>query len=210
MCGRFYLDVKTNRPLESFDIQAPESAVFQNYNVTPASAIPIVIESDKGRMLDAAVWGLLPKWARAKNMKPMINARAETADTKPYFRSAFKYHRCLIPASGFYEWKRESDKKTPYAITIANHEIMAFAGLFEVDDDNNHSCAILTTGANKQMEAVHHRMPVILKSTNYEAWLMEGDKGLLTPFDDKLSIWPVSQRVNSPGNNDPDLIQPEI
>lgn len=207
MCGRFYLDVKSPESFEILGVQAPDNASIRNFNITPSMPIPITLDKSGERILEFSVWGLLPRWAKAKNMKPMINARSESADTKPYFRGAFKHHRCLIPATGFYEWKRDKGNKTPYAIALPDQELMVFAGLYEIDEDENFSCAILTTAANEQMETVHDRMPVILSPEHFSRWVENGEKDVLKPYDGELSIWPISKRVNSPKNNDERLIE---
>ena len=207
MCGRFYLTEIPVNTWQALGISTSEHLSYKNYNITPSQAIPVVLEDSGQRQLEFSAWGLLPHWAKSKQMKPMINARAETADKKPYFRSAFKHHRCLIPASGFYEWNRDGKTSIPHVIALPGNELMVFAGLFERDEDNNTNCAILTIDSNKQMRAVHNRMPVILTSDQYSHWLVEGNKDLLVPYKGDLAIWHVSTRVNSPKNNDSKLLE---
>ena len=161
-------------------------------------------------------WGLVPSWADDPEIgSRMINARSETPPEKPSFRSAFRRRRCLIPADGFYEWKRENGDKQPYCFRMQDGR--PFAGLWESwekGDGTLRTCTILTTRANSVLEGVHDRMSVILPSDSYNAWLdPDADReelGELTvpyPGDD-LEIYPVSRFANSPRNNDERCIEP--
>ena len=206
MCGRFYIDVRTES-LKAIGVQLPADFDYQNWNIAPSQSIPVVLDQAAGhRVVTPSTWGLLPHWAKSKQMRPMINARAETAAIKPYFRNAFKDGRCVIPASGFYEWKRDAGRKTPHAIALPDDNLMLFAGLYERDEDHQPNCAILTTRANEQMQIIHDRMPAILSPELIEQWIVFGNPNVLAPYEDELAIWPVSKRVNSPKNNDSSLI----
>ena len=155
-------------------------------------------------------WGLLPHWAKDTKIQP-INAKAETVDSKPFFRSSFKKHRCLIPANGFYEWKRANNHKQPYYFKLEDADLMAFAGLWdhrEQDGEGMNSCTIITTEANDLMKPIHNRMPVILKPEQYDNWLEAGGKDLLIPYKGAMTVYPVSTSVNNPRNNGKDLVEP--
>jgi putative SOS response-associated peptidase YedK len=149
----------------------------------------------------------------------MINARSESAHEKPAFRSAFKRRRCLIPADGFYEWRKEGSDKIPMFIHLKNRPIFALAGLWEIwhsgEGDEIRTCTILTTEANSFMETIHNRMPVILRKEDYDFWLSPDEQpvpalqALLKPFDpDAMTAYPVSKMVNRPNNDVPELIKP--
>ena len=135
MCGRFYLKDIPVSSWDYLDINLPDDVSYSNYNIVPSQSIPIIRNFDGKNMLDDSMWGLAPKWARDKELKPMINARAETADSKPFFRSAFKKQRCIIPMSGFYEWKRDSGSKIPHSISLPDIDLFAVAGLYEMGED---------------------------------------------------------------------------
>ena len=163
-------------------------------------------------------WGLVPGWAKDPKMgNRMINARSETVAEKPAFKGAFQRRRCLIPADGFFEWKRNGKSRTPYHIHLTGHEPFAMAGLWErwrsADGDQLDSCAILTTRPNSLMETLHDRMPVILDSTAIESWLEPSTpedelKAMTAPYPaEKMAAYPVSTRVNSPRHNDPECLE---
>jgi putative SOS response-associated peptidase YedK len=165
-------------------------------------------------------WGLIPSWAKDSSAAArMINARSETASTKPAFRDALKSRRCLIPADGFYEWMRMEKTKQPYCFEINNGELFAFAGLWDRWKDWSgqwvKTCSILTTTPNAVMAAIHYRMPVILDPDSYDLWLDPGmtnvnaASDLLKPFDARLMRgFPVSGRINSVANDDEECCAP--
>jgi putative SOS response-associated peptidase YedK len=160
----------------------------------------------KRRSLDALRWGLIPYWAKdPKIMNQMINARVETVDTAPSYRQAIKKRRCLIPADGFYEWKKVLGGKIPYSISMKDGASFVFAGLWEgwkdpANDEWLHTCTIITGELNEFIREIHTRMPVILPEEHHDAWLSgEAGKEVLVPFPaDRMRTWPVSPRVNSP------------
>ncbi len=168
-----------------------------------------------GVELVSAHWGLIPFWAKDRKIgAKLINARAETVAEKPAFRAAFKSRRCLVPADGFYEWRREGKVKQPFLIESADSEPMAFAGLWETwkDEDGKPlvSCTIITTEANAIMREIHNRMPVILDNGAFDNWLADrGDHAaLLRPCAEQhLQMRPVDARVNNVRNNDAELIE---
>jgi putative SOS response-associated peptidase YedK len=163
-------------------------------------------------------WGLIPSWAKDASIgNKLANARAETVAEKPAFRSAFKRRRCLIPASGFYEWKPVAGRKQPYYIRPADDGLFAFAGLYEVWSSPEgllHTCTVLTTDANALMREIHNRMPVIVAPEDYRRWLDPGNTTgaglgkLLAPYPaEHMLAYPVSTRVNNARNEDPALIE---
>lgn len=219
MCGRFYLDVQQDELKNHFNLtSAPD--LIPRYNIAPSLEIAAVLVGNHGRELKMLRWGLVPFWAKdAKIGYRTINARAETVDTKPSFRAAFKYRRCIIPASGFFEWKTQKDGKQPYCIHPANAPLFAFAGLYEHWESETgqviDSCTIIVTAANERVRPIHDRMPVILDPVNYKAWLdpatkdPEIMKSLLKPCpDEAVDLYPISKRVNNQRNDSPENIVP--
>ncbi len=224
MCGRYTLlpDAKTWSSAFSLTNAATQqiSMLSPNYNVAPTQDVPILRDNPETgeRELAFARWGLIPPWAKdAKFGYRTINARAETVAEKPSFRAAFRKRRCLIPASGFYEWKKTGSTKQPYLIQMQDETPIAFAGLWESwqnpqDDAIVQSCTVIVTNANAFMKPIHDRMPVILSPDDYSRWLdptADAGKSLLTPCpSDWLASYPVSTYVNSPKNNDSQCIKP--
>jgi len=163
-------------------------------------------------------WGLIPSWSKGVDSRySMINARAESIHEKPAYKRPFRRSRCLIPASGFYEWKKQKDKKQPYCITHKDHQLMAFAGIWDLwkgQSETIKSCSIITTDAASSIRHIHERMPVILENSAFATWLDTDNQNidqltkLLSPCpDSKLDSWPVSQAVNSPANDGERLIE---
>jgi putative SOS response-associated peptidase YedK len=189
-----------------------------SYNVAPTQQVATVLEDEGGRRLEMLRWGLVPSWADDPEIGArMINARSETAPEKPSFRMAFRGRRCLIPADGFYEWKRENGGKQPYYFRMQDGRPFAFAGLWESwqkCDGDLRTCAILTTRASSVLQGIHDRMPVILPCDAYDAWLdPDADREelgeLMIPYPGAdLETYPVSRFVNSPRNNDERCIEP--
>lgn len=209
MCGRFSITSNSHDIEEHFNL-VRSSEYVTSYNVSPSSMIPAVRLEDGECALANVYWGLIPHWAKDTKIKP-INAKAETVDSKPFFRSAFKKSRCLILANGFYEWKKANKQKQPFYFKLKDADLMAFAGLWdrwEHDGAIIESCTIITTDANDVMKPVHDRMPVILAPDDYLAWLQEGGKSLLQPFAGEMISYPVSTAVNNPKHNGRDLIEP--
>jgi putative SOS response-associated peptidase YedK len=221
MCGRFTLTVSPEELQAAFpNFQIPGD-IPPSYNIAPSQPIP-VIPNDGENRLDFFRWGLIPSWTKAENLGKynFINARSETAAEKASFKASFRRRRCLILADGFYEWSKSNSGqgKTPYYFTLKDQRPFAFAGLWEVwyspDGDPIKTAAILTTTPNEEVKPVHNRMPVILKTEDYEIWLdpQEGPaerfQALLSPYPaDLMQSYPVSTYVNSPQNNSPQCIQ---
>ncbi|OGG04936.1 hypothetical protein A2Z33_06595 [Candidatus Gottesmanbacteria bacterium RBG_16_52_11] len=215
MCGRFALSSDTREIRQRFGLRdAPD--VKSRFNVAPGSVMPVVTTDDP-RTAVLARWGLIPSWARDPKIGyRMINARAETLGEKPAFRGPFRNKRCLIPASGFYEWKQLDGEKVPFYIHHAGEPVFAFAGLYDVwkdaEDRPLMTFTIITTRPNDLMKPIHDRMPVIL-ARNYERkWLDSGvsDPEMLRPMlvpyaGGGLEAYPVSKAVNNPENDSPGL-----
>jgi putative SOS response-associated peptidase YedK len=217
MCGRYTLKTPAGRLAEEFGFDGSLPELPPNYNVAPTQHVAAVLAESGGRRLEMLRWGLIPPWADDPQIgSRMINARSETAPEKPSFRRAFRERRCLIPADGFYEWKRTNGSKQPYYIHMEGGRPFAFAGLWESwnKEGEIRSCTILTTGANSLVGDIHNRMPVIVAPDAYDVWLdpdAEGDelRGLLAPYpEDEMEAYPVSRFVNSPSNNDERCIEP--
>jgi putative SOS response-associated peptidase YedK len=217
MCGRFSLYADPETLARQFGLELPPVLV-PRYNIAPTQPVGIVRVNPQTRQREWALvlWGLIPSWANDPAIGArMINARAESAPEKPAFRAAFKRRRCLLPASGFYEWQKLDGGKQPHHITAAGGELLAFAGLWEIwrgpDGGELETCTILTTEANAVTAPIHDRMPVILAPADYAAWLGTGADAtsqeltllrfLLQPSPaEGLQAYPVSPFVNSSKN----------
>lgn len=214
MCGRYRLSRHKQVIAEHFD------AIWQNedwephYNIAPTQSMPIIRQHPKElkRGLSLARWGLLPSWAKDASVAA-INTRSETASVKPTFREALKFRRCLVPADGFYEWKRMGKTRQPYIFEVNGGELLAFAGLWDTWKDGRgeilETFSILTTAANDLTAAVHNRMPVILDPDHYGLWLdpemknIQAASNILSPYDPRLMrCYPVSTRINHVANDD--------
>jgi putative SOS response-associated peptidase YedK len=217
MCGRFAITLPDDAMAALFDaVPANDLPHIPNYNVCPTNQIHTVTSDDGHRRLRPMRWGFIPHWYKTPADGPLlINARAETIAEKPAFRAACRERRCLIPASGFYEWtKDEEGKRLPWYIHPAEGEILAFAGVWQVWDKGGeplNTCAIVTTDANKAMSKIHHRMPVVLARNDWAKWLGEEGKGAATlmhaPPEDALAFYRVDPKVNSNRASGPELIE---
>jgi putative SOS response-associated peptidase YedK len=217
MCGRYMLTspVDALRQLFRFE-QLPN--LMPRYNVAPTDEMPIVRRSRQGgRELAIMRWGLIPSWAKDKAIGARtINARADSLETRPAFREAFRKRRCLVLANGFYEWRREGKIKQPYLIRLKSGEPFGFAGLWEFwagpAQEEIRSFTIVTTVANDAVAPLHSRMPVILDPDAYDLWLDPGlplRAGTLGPCPAEwLESLPVSTRVNNVKHDDADCIVP--
>ena len=225
MCGRFSLSVTPESLARQFGL-GELGDLAPRFNIAPTQAALVVRQGVPerdgvgGRIAEAMHWGLVPSWSKDPRAGArMINARAETAAEKPAFRSALRRRRCLVPADGFYEWRSEDGRKQPYRITLADGGPFGMAGLWEVwrgpEGDALCSFAILTTAANALVGPIHDRMPVIVEPGAYGVWLdpdMQETaplEPLMVPYpSDRMALYPVSSRVNTPANDDPDCIAP--
>jgi putative SOS response-associated peptidase YedK len=218
MCGRYVLTTDLRDLQARFDFDGAGLAVRPRYNVAPTQeALTVVQGEDGARHGELMRWGLVPVWAKDPSVgSRMINARAETVGEKPAFRSAFKKRRCLVLASGFYEWRREGAKKTPMFIGLKSGEPFAFAGLWggwkRPDGEWLHSCTILTTAPNELMAPIHDRMPMILPREAEAGWLgpdLQDPLALLGPYPaDGMRTFAVSDLVNSPKHDRPECVLP--
>ncbi len=221
MCGRFALTISPTALAKLFELdEVPE--LEPRYNIAPSQAVAAILrgQEEARRLLRMMQWGLVPFWAKDPGIGArLINARAETAAEKPAFRDAFARKRCLIPASGFFEWQKRDQDKQPYFIRPRGEECFALAGMWQrwqgKDGQVIESCSILTTGANDLMRPIHDRMPVILQPDRHALWLdtavndPERLSPLLKPYPaTAMTAYPVSKRVNRPAHDTPDCIAP--
>jgi putative SOS response-associated peptidase YedK len=218
MCGRFVLNVDPSTLQQAFQLDSAP-VVEPRYNIAPTQ-MANVITNDHPRALSLLRWGLVPSWSKDLSIaSKMINARSETVEEKPSFRTAFKRRRCLIPVAGFYEWKTDQSGKTPLYIQLKDSPVFALAGLWEIWHDPNGSelrtFTILTTAANEFMQQFHDRMPVILSPEDYSLWLDSDDvppqalRDLMRQFDPAaMTAYEVSKMVNKPNNDSPECIVP--
>ena len=221
MCGRYNLITDSETLIDFFDIDQvlfDPAELGERYNIAPSQNVPIIRNSGQGNEMLLARWGLVPHWSReAKTKYATINVRAETVAEKPTYRDAFRRKRCLIPASGFYEWRRDADGKTPHHIKLPGNSLIAFAGLWDhwqKQDEGFDSCAIIVTEASLAMRPIHARMPVILNPAQYNSWLNATRydrarlESMLVPYAGALEINRISRLVNSPKNDGPDIVKP--
>lgn len=216
MCGRFSLTTKESQLNEFFRLAGGDEPYVPRYNGAPTQKLA-VITGDRPGHLQWFRWGLIPFWSKElPRTSPVINARAESIDQKPMFRKLISGRRCLVPADGFYEWPK-GGPKLPYRFVMADQSLFAMAGLWDgwksPDGELIHSFTIITTTANKLMEPIHDRMPVILEKEQYDAWLNAADteyvKTMLKPLQaEKMKAYRVSPKVNSAAAEGPDLILP--
>jgi len=226
MCGRFTLRTPPSVVQTLFSTAAPP-AVTPRYNIAPTQRAPVVRRAadtnQAANEIALARWGLTPSWAKdLKSAARMINARSETASSKPAFRAAFKRRRCLVPADGYFEWKKQGKEKTPIYFTRDDGSLLALAGLWESWRDPEDEAAepvesftILTTAANSLATEVHDRMPVIIDRSDFDLWLDPGAapddqlQELFRPYDSgALRATVVSSHVNKVANDDPQCIEP--
>lgn len=221
MCGRYTLTVSAEELVELFGLDAPPDAQLLSsprYNIAPTQQAPVVVGVDRGRALVSMRWGLVPSWAADEKVgNKHINARAETAAGKGPFRAAFARQRCLVPASGFYEWPKGAKGANPFHIHAPDGRLLAFAGLWESwrrpDGRALHSFAILTRDAGPEVARVHDRMPVVVPSGDFAAWLSpetspEALERVWRAPPAPLRLDEVSTWVNSPRHDGPRCLLP--
>ncbi|RMG41952.1 MAG: SOS response-associated peptidase [Planctomycetota bacterium] len=241
MCGRFNLRASPKEIAAAFGVRdVPEFP--PRFNIAPTQPVIVVCRltaeqlaellavpsegrtSAGGAVADRVAtwmrWGLVPHWADDPSIgSRMINARAESVARKPAFRAAFRRRRCLIPASGFYEWKKTPAGKQPYHVYLPGRKVFGFAGIWEhwtgADGSELLSCAIITTDANELVAQVHDRMPVIVPPEAYDLWLqpegvsLQELESLLRPYPaEEMAMVPISRRINNPRNDDPECLRP--
>lgn len=219
MCGRYTLTADAESIQLAFNLDDIDGWTEPRFNIAPTQQVAVISDRDP-KSLSFMRWGLATSWAKDPKIgNRMINARSETAAEKPSFRTAFKRRRCLIPADGYYEWKKQGKKKIPMYIQHADRAIFAFAGLWESWKDPAgdwlQTCAILTTEANEIIRPIHHRMTVIIDPEDYELWLSprellppEWELLMAGPRPEQLKFHEVSTQVNRPANDNPTLVLP--
>jgi putative SOS response-associated peptidase YedK len=218
MCGRFAIATPRFSGIERV-LGVTFQPIAPRYNIAPTQNIPVIRQSEQGYEMTDLRWGLIPFWSKTPTTEySTFNARIESVATKPAFRGPFRSRRCLIPASGLYEWKQEGGRKQPYYITGEDDEGIAIAGLWDEWRDISGfilaSCTILVGPANERVAPIHDRLAIILPETAYAAWLdpkadLAQIKELLHPYpSDQMRCWPVSTAVNLAHNSAPELINP--
>jgi len=212
MCGRFYLTASPEQLINAF--QLPGLPHYEtSYNIPPGQKILTIVKLDDDSYKAVNLhWGLIPHWSKDKKISHhLINARAETLAEKPAFRTAYKHRRCLIPASGFYEWQQLEEGKQAYCISRKDNQLIAFAGLWEYWEHGTetiYSCSIITQSANELIKPIHQRMPVVIDSQHYKDWLNKQaslqttEQLLKSDTYQNIVFKPVSNWVNNPQHND--------
>jgi putative SOS response-associated peptidase YedK len=220
MCGRFTLHTPESRLWEAFHLeQSAPLGLKPRYNIAPTQPVPIIRDTEAGREMVMARWGLVPHWSKEpRTTYSTINARIETVAVKPVYRSPFRHRRCLIPADGFYEWKVFDGRKVPHHIRMKDGDVFALAGLWDRWEGGGEyldSCSIIVMPANAFMKPLHERMPAIIAPAHYDLWLdpRVTDKAEILAYLDsapseQLFTYPISPWVNSPRHDDERCIQP--
>lgn len=219
MCGRFTIIADPVKVMERFEVEQLAFDLQPRYNVAPGQLIPAIIADQGKRRMGQLRWGLVPAWAQDEKIGyKMINARAESLQEKPAFRSLIARKRCIIPADSFFEWKQGEFGKRPMRIMMKSGEPFALAGLFDSwtgpDGRKIHSCTIITTKPNQLVQEIHDRMPVILRKEDEHLWLdrekYDADllQSLLVPYDaQEMRAYPVSPAVGNAKNDTPECIE---
>ena len=219
MCGRYRLSRRKQVVEEYFESASEEEEWSPRYNIAPTQPVAAIRQVGRSRVLSMMRWGLIPSWASDVSIgNRLINGRSETVLEKPAFRESFRTRRCLIPADGFYEWKKTGKEKQPFHFGMKDDSLFAFAGVWDrwrsPGGQMLESCSILTTAANELLDDVHDRMPVILPRRHHETWLSapaaEAQRlaELLVPFDASyMKRYAVSSLVNKPQNETPECAQ---
>ena len=211
MCGRYQLKASSDEIQEYFGgfMMTQHQA---RYNIAPTQLAPIVREEDGRRVIRALRFGLIPSWVQRPPEQPLVNARSESIFEKPSFRSSMQYQRCLVPATGFYEWQKGQRAKHPFLINRPSGDIFAFGGIWARWQEHGRSVesfAIITRPAPSRLESIHHRVPVLIDKTFYNAWLSSStskfsiEACLAQPDDGAWETLAVSQRVNQVRHDDP-------
>jgi putative SOS response-associated peptidase YedK len=218
MCGRFAI-AYTMGLFARFGVKESAPDFEARYNIAPTQTVPIILK-DGARKAVMMRWGLVPFWAKDPKIgNRLINARAETAATRPAFRASLKKRRCLVPATGFYEWRMDGKTKTPFYAHMKDDSLFGLAGVYDrwtkPDGEPLMTFTILTTEPNSLMDKIHNRMPVILDREEEDTWLNPGEipskvlTDLFRPCPAKsMSAFQVSKAVNNPRNDAPELIKP--
>jgi putative SOS response-associated peptidase YedK len=217
MCGRFTQQFTWEEIYEAYNLVVPGIPNLRpNWNVAPTQDVGVVLPEEGNLTYKPMRWGLVPGWAKdTKIGYSLINARVESAAEKPSFRSAWKSRRCLIPASGWFEWKTVPSEgngkpaKQPYCMSRKDGAPLAFAGLWEHwGPDNLLSCTILTRDASEGLRVLHDRVPLVLSGDDVSAWLGGEPPQIAKDVDDTVQMFPVSPQMNKPSYNEPGCIKP--
>lgn len=220
MCGRYKLDLDWTDIVRLYRLDPGDPLDFvPRYNVAPTQRMPVILADGGRRVARWMHWGFLAPWSARKEAGRTINARAETVATSRMYRAAFARRRALVPATGFYEWRRLPDRKVPTLIRPADGGPMALAGIWQAWRDPESGAwmdtyAILTCAPNAKVAAVHDRMPVVLPAERWDRWLDPetdpalAEQALVAPPEDALELVEVSERVNSVRNDDPEVGRP--
>jgi putative SOS response-associated peptidase YedK len=210
MCGRYALHANPDVVALQFGLEeAPEFK--SSYNICPGGDIAIVRLDREGRRVSRLNrWGLIPHWAKDPSIgNKLANARGESLLERPAFRDAFRHWRCLVPASGFYEWQSVAGRKYPWYFAPIDAQLFGFAGITSIWNGIR-SVSLITTTPNELMQPIHDRMPVIVAPEDYAAWLDQAavdPMGLVRPYPaERMRAHPVSVRVNQPENDDASLV----
>lgn len=213
MCGRFVTYSPFKEIIQTFGIDLVLiNDYIPNYNVAPSNEVLVVFEKEGKTALNKFSWGLVPSWVKDVSIGyKMINARVETLTEKRTFKNLVNSNRCGIVANGFYEWKREGNSKTPYFVKLKGDRLFCFAGLYDIwkidEESNLFTCTIITVASNEKVSRIHDRMPVMLEKDEVKKWIDSKNtfnnvkEMLKAKDDDKIELYQVSSRVNSPRNN---------
>ncbi len=213
MCGRFGLTL-TEKVAARFGLESHQLSFDARYNAAPTQVMPVVVQ-DGSKVAEMMRWGYEPRWLKEKGGgRPLINARGEKLASTPTFREALLHRRAIVPATHFFEWKREGSRKTPYVFRLRDAGLFGFAGLW-FEESGERRFVIVTAEPNELTRTVHNRMPAILRREHEEEWLdsdqseTERLTALLGPYPaGEMEAYPVSSRVNSPANDSADLLEP--
>ncbi len=210
MCGRYTLAVELDELAERFGCPTVEPVFKARYNVAPTQVMPVVIAPGGQRALRFMRWGLVPFWAKEKSIgNRLINCRVESAAEKPSFKHSYRHRRCLVPATGYFEWQKRPAGKQPFYIRPLDHRVFAMAGLWDAWTDPEgeiiFSYTILTTEATPATFPIHDRMPYILRPDQESAWLQGQAPGTV---EDRLEAYEISTLVNKPAHDQPEIILP--
>ena len=208
MCGRFVLETPLKATAEIFNAQMAESLVtVPNFNIRPSENISVLVSNSGKRKLGQMRWGFVPHWYKSVADVPLLfNARAETLAEKPAFRDACRRRRCLIPADGFYEWKKTvGSKSKPFYVRRSDRQQMIFAGIWQFSGDSEDripTCTIITVPASEQISGIHNRMPLLIDPSDWAGWLGEGQgvkaaKLMKTPSYIELEVLNVTNEIKS-------------
>jgi putative SOS response-associated peptidase YedK len=218
MCGRFTL-IFDSEFFRRFVIQSQKDGISPRYNIAPTQEVPIIV-NEEGNKVVMMTFGLIPSWSKEKKTRySLINARSETVAKKPMFRRLLRKYRCLVPTTGFYEWKKIGSRKVPYFIRLKDEKYFALAGLWDhwkgPEKEEIRSFTIITTKANDVLNEIHPRMPVILRKDDEGLWLSDKVltgkdlERLFRSFPSELMVsYPVSSSVNSVSNDAEELVAP--